>query len=181
MSPTLTCKEPLPEQQVDDPPCKWAGNRAFRRGPESRTKMYVYDIDRDCKDTSVVASRAWYCTINNGVQHSVNNGSWSWNRWFDIAVLLKTKFKRHILKEFQSYLWAFCPRHCSRLGWLKKERKKKRKMTKLNFHHFQVRHFNNVFEQSWCHCRVGATPARISNCLQRRRIHHQVKISAFER
>ena len=33
----------------------------------------------------------------------------------------------------------------------------------------------NVFEQSLCHCRVGATPARISNCLQTRRIHHQVK------
>ena len=32
------------------------------------------------------------------------------------------------------------------LGWLKK--KERRKMTKLDFHHFQVRHFNNVFEQS---------------------------------
>ena len=65
------------------------------------------------------------------------------------------------------------------LGWLerkKKEGKKeKRKMTKLDFHHFQVLHFNNVFELSWCHCRVGATPARRSNCLQTRRIHHQVK------
>ena len=67
------------------------------------------------------------------------------------------------------------------LGWLekkkegKKERKKIRKMTKLDFHHFQVLHFNNVFELSWCHCRVGATPARRSNCLQTRRIHHQVK------
>ena len=48
-------------------------------------------------------------------------------------------------------------------------------MTKHDFHHFQVRHFNNVFEQSWCHCRVGATPAMRSNCLQTRRIHHQVK------
>ena len=48
-------------------------------------------------------------------------------------------------------------------------------MTKLDFHHFQVRHFNNVFKQSWCHCRVGATPASRSSCLQTRRIHHQVK------
>ena len=48
-------------------------------------------------------------------------------------------------------------------------------MTKLDFHHFQVPHFDNVFELSWCHCRVGATPARRSNCLQTRRIHHQVK------
>ena len=48
-------------------------------------------------------------------------------------------------------------------------------MTKLDFHHFHVRHFNNVFEQSWCHCRVGATPASRSNCLQTCRIHHQVK------
>ena len=38
------------------------------------------------------------------------------------------------------------------LGWLKKK--------KLDFHHFQVRHFNNDFEQSWCRCRVGATVFR---------------------
>ena len=55
-------KEPLSEQQFDDPPCKWAGNRAIWRGPES--KMYVCDIDRNC---SVVASRAWYYAIQNGV------------------------------------------------------------------------------------------------------------------
>ena len=48
-------------------------------------------------------------------------------------------------------------------------------MTKLDFHHFQVRHFNSVFDQSWCHCIVGATPATRSNCLQTRRIYHQVK------
>ena len=48
-------------------------------------------------------------------------------------------------------------------------------MTKLDFRHFQVRHFNNVFEQSWCHCRVGATAASRSNFLQTRRIHYQVK------
>ena len=43
-----------------------------------------------------------------------NNGSWSWNRWFDIAVSLKTKLKRHILGEFHGYSCAFCPGHCSR-------------------------------------------------------------------
>ena len=66
------------------------------------------------------------------------------------------------------------------LGWLKKERKKKkRKMTKLNFHHFQFRHSNNVYYQSWCHCRVGATPVMRSNCLQTYRIHHQVNYGRF--
>ena len=36
------------------------------------------------------------------------------------------------------------------LGWLKKKERKKeeRKMTKLDFHHFQVRHSNNVYVQS---------------------------------
>ena len=35
------------------------------------------------------------------------------------------------------------------LGWLEKKKKnQKRRMTKHDFHHFQVRHFNNVFEQS---------------------------------
>ena len=32
---------------------------------------------------------------------------------FDIAVLLKTKFKRHILKEFHCYSCVFCPGHYS--------------------------------------------------------------------
>ena len=43
------------------------------------------------------------------------------------------------------------------LGALKKEeeRKKKTKMTKLNFHRFQVRHFSNNFEQFSCYCKMG--------------------------
>ena len=53
-------------------------------------------------------------------------------------------FKRHI------GLWL---EHCSHLGARlaeeeRRKKKKNRKMTKLDFHHFQVRHFNNVFEQS---------------------------------
>ena len=58
-------------------------------------------------------------------------------------------------------------------GWRKEEEESKR--TIKHDHHFQVRHFNNVFDQSWCHCIVGATPASRSNCLQTRRIYHQVK------
>ena len=41
------------------------------------------------------------------------------------------------------------------LGALKKERKKKTKMTKLDFHRFQVRHFSNNLEQSPCYCKMG--------------------------
>ena len=55
--PRPTCKEPLPQQQVGDPLCKWAGNRAIRRAPESN--MYVCDVDiATAKLTSAVASRA---------------------------------------------------------------------------------------------------------------------------
>ena len=32
---------------------------------------------------------------------------------------------------------------------------KKTKMTKLDFHRFQVRHFSNNFEQSPCSCKMG--------------------------
>ena len=61
------------------------------------------------------------------------------------------------------------------LGWLEKKNQK-RKMTKHDFHHFQVRHFNNVFEQSWCHCRVGCIHQRGDlTVFSTRRIHHQVK------
>ena len=41
------------------------------------------------------------------------------------------------------------------LGLLKKERRKKKKMTKLDFHRFQVRHFSNVLEQSLCYIEIG--------------------------
>ena len=37
----------------------------------------------------------------------------------------------------------------------KEERKKKTKMTKLDFHRFQVRHFSNNLEQSPCYCKMG--------------------------
>ena len=37
----------------------------------------------------------------------------------------------------------------------KEERKKKTKMTKLDFHRFQVRHFSNNFEQSPGYCKMG--------------------------
>lgn len=40
------------------------------------------------------------------------------------------------------------------VGLLKKERRKK-KMTKLDFHRFQVRHFSNVLEQSLCYIEMG--------------------------
>ena len=33
--------------------------------------------------------------------------------------------------------------------------KKKTKMTKLDFHRFQVRHFSNNLEQSPCYCKMG--------------------------
>ena len=40
-------------------------------------------------------------------------------------------------------------------GKKEEERKKKTKMTKLDFHRFQVRHFSNNFEQSPCYCKMG--------------------------
>ena len=37
----------------------------------------------------------------------------------------------------------------------KEERKKKTKMTKLDFHRFQVRHFSNNLERSPCYGKTG--------------------------
>ena len=72
-----------------------------------------------------------------------------------IAVSLKTKFKRHLPGEFTTV------RGCFGLGTARvkvlgewKERKKT-KMTKLDFHRFQVRHFSNNFEPSPFYCKVG--------------------------
>ena len=84
-------------------------------------------------------------------------------RWFDIAVSLKTSSKGTSSRNFTAIRGRFIlgTARVKALGWLETEEeeevKQKRKMTKHDFHHFQVRHFNNVFEQSWCHCRVGAT------------------------
>ena len=104
--------------------------------------MYVYDIDHDCKATSVVASR-------HGHVHGykmASNIQLTTGRDREIAGLIKTKFKRHILEEFHDYSWAFVlgTARDKALGWL--EKKKKRKMTKLDFHHFQVCHFKSAFE-----------------------------------
>ena len=89
-----------------------AGELATELFDEVQSPRCTFAISIATSDSVVAASRAWY-----------------YNRWFDIVVSLKTKFKRHIL---EGYSWAFCPG----------------KMTKLDFHHFQVRNFKNVFEQS---------------------------------
>ena len=75
------------------------------------------------------------------------------NREIYIAPSLKTKFKRHLPGEFHDCSWVFWSRHCSRKGARRAEERKK--MTKLDFHHFQVRHFSNNFEQSPCYCKMG--------------------------
>ena len=52
------------------------------------------------------------------------------------------------------------------LGALKKEEEEERrkKMTKLDFHRFQVRHFNEHYEQSYDYCEDGATPEGRPKC-----------------
>ena len=78
--------------------------------------------------------------------------------------------------EFHDCSWMFWSRHCSRKGTRRvEERKKKTKMTKLDFHRFQVRHFSNNFEQSPCYCKMGATPESRSKCLKTYKIQHQAK------
>ena len=55
-------------------------------------------------------------------------------------------------------------------------------MTKLDFHRFQVRRSNNVYEQSYCHCSVGATQESRSNCMSLDAYNSpQVELAAFER
>ena len=136
-------------------------------------------------------SRA-YCAIAiiiNGVYHLADNGSRSRNRGIYIAVSLKTKFKRHMPGEFHDCSWVFWSRHCSRKGARrveerkKEERKKERrktKMTKLDFHRFQVRHFSNNLEQSACYCKMGQR--QIADLSVFGRINSSPgEISAFER
>ena len=75
-----------------------------------------------------------------------------------ITVLLKTKFKRHLPREFHDCSWVSWSWHCSHKGTRRTEerkKKKKAKMTKPDFHHFLVRHFSNKFEQSPCYCKKG--------------------------
>ena len=47
--------------------------------------------------------------------------------------------------------------HCLRKGARHAEKKKKTKMTPLDFHCFPVHHFSNALEQSLCYCKDGAT------------------------
>ena len=85
-------------------------------------------------------------------------------------------FKRHMPGEFHDCSWVFWSRHCSRKGARRvEERKKKTKMTKLDFHHFQVRHFSNNFEQSPCYCKMGQRQRTDLSVFGRIKIHHQAK------
>ena len=89
------------------------------------------------------------------------------------------------LGEFHDFSWMFWSRHCSRKGARRVEerkkkeerrrrRKKKTKMTKLDFHRFQVRHFSNSFEQSPCYCKMGQRQ-RADPCLKTSKIQHEAK------
>ena len=52
--------------------------------------------------------------------------------------------------------FSLCTARVKALGELKEERKKKKtKMTKLDFHRFQVRHFSNDFKQSPCYGKMA--------------------------
>ena len=90
--------------------------------------------------------------------------------------------------EFHDCSWVFWSRHCSRKGARprrveerKKERKKERrrkkktKMTKLDFHRFQVRHFSNNLEQSPCYCKMGQRQVADLSVFRKYKIHHQAK------
>ena len=74
--------------------------------------------------------------------------------------------------------------HCSCKGARpaeeRKKKNKKAKMTKVDFHRFQVHHFSNVLEHFLCYCKLG----------QRQRVDLRVlnmynsppgEISVFER
>ena len=78
--------------------------------------------------------------------------------------------------EFHDCSWVFWSRHCSRKGARRVgERRKKKKMTKLDFHRFQVHHFSNNFEQSPCYCKMGQRQRADLLCLLTYKIHHQAK------
>ena len=66
-SPAHTCKEPLPQQQVGDPPCNWAGNRAIRRAPESN--MYVCDVDIYSDRKAYQCDRITCSLLRNNIQN----------------------------------------------------------------------------------------------------------------
>ena len=76
--------------------------------------QYVCDIDRD----STAKLSAWSRHVHGITQYKMaSNIQLTTGRdreIADIAVSLKTKFKRHILEEFHGYSWTFCPGHCSR-------------------------------------------------------------------
>ena len=64
----------------------------------------------------------------------------------------------------------------------KERRKKKTKMTKLDFHRFQVRHFSNNLERSPCYCKMGQRQIADLSVFGRIKLMSSPgEISAFER
>ena len=141
-SPAHTCKEVLPVATNSRLAILYTLlSKQNSCVTSSRVQQVHYDIDRGCYIRGHITCEL-LCNKENGVSHSASNRSWSWNRWFDIAVSLS---KGTSSRNFMAIRGCFVlgTARVKALGWLKK-----RKMTKLNFHHFQVRHSNNVYEQS---------------------------------
>ena len=97
-----------------------------------------------------------FSVIHTAQRYLADNGSRSRNRRIDIAVSLKTSSKGTCQENFTTVRECFGLgiARVKALGALKK-RKKKMKMTKLDFHRFQVRHLSDNFVRSPFYFKIG--------------------------
>ena len=85
---------------------------------ELATELFDEVQSPRCTFATSIATAAWSRHVHGITQYKMaSNIQLTMGRDREIAcliLLLKTKFKRHILEEFHGYSWAFCPGHCSR-------------------------------------------------------------------
>ena len=77
------------------------------------------------------------------------------NHRSEVAVMLKTKLKRHILREFPGYWWLFWMQLLLRYGARLFEEERRMKRNNSDFQLFQVCHFKIVITHCYYYCRLG--------------------------
>ena len=93
--------------------------------------------------------------LTNGIQQPVCSAPSVFpakNYRSEVAVMLKTKLKRHILRGFPGYWWLFWTQHLSHYSSRLFE---ERRWTILTFDRFQLCHFKIVTTRCYYYCRLG--------------------------
>ena len=112
------------------------------------------------------------CTLTNSVQQPVCSAPSVFPtkiRRSEVAVMLKIKLKRPILREFPGYWWLFKTQHLLHHGIRLFKEERKKNMNNSDFQPFQVCHFKVVITHCYYYRRLRQAQAAWCTCTFRRK------------